>query len=1034
MRNSKFREQSFQRAIVPLLLVFLLLSANVRTAVSQTVQTDPVTVTGSIKDAEGEPVAAATVVVKGTSRGEVTDVDGFFSIDVDGEETVLVISFVGMKSQELTVGNSTRFDLVLEYDYAGLEEVVVIGYGTARKSDLTGAVASVKGEDLTVMSTQDVLSGMQGKLAGVHISPNSGAPGAGALVRIRGIGTINNSDPIYVVDGFQISDINYLSVNDIESVEVLKDASATAIYGSRGANGVILISTKKGGQAGLNVSVNYNYGFQSATKKIDMLNAWQFATLYREAHANSGLALSDYDREVTQLVLDNQSEGTDWQEQVFRENVPVQNLDLSISGKEGRNSYLGSIYYNSRDGLVKYNDFSKLNLRLHNTYALTDKISWDVDVTYSTSNRHDINGGALTSSLYMDPITTAWDENTNNYGARMFKQIEATNPALTIENSKYDRLSNNNRFVANTSLTIEDLFRVEGLAFNTRFGYDNNSIKGKGYWPEYYIDATTYNQESSLYMNSHALNSKLWSSYITYDRIFGEHALNMMLGTEMQSFQDEYTSGTVYEIPNDPNQMYFDLAGNLERKSVEGAFKESSLLSYFARANYKFKDRYMLTGTLRADGSSKFLEENRWGVFPSVAAAWDIKKESFMEGAGFMSGFKLRAGWGIVGNQNSLSNPYVYASTITAESNSYVLGGEVVNGYYPAELANKDIRWETTETFNIGLDLGFFDYKLTVEANVFQNTTEDMIATPLAPVYVGYNAVPANIGSMRNKGIEITLGHKNRVGDFSYNINWNFTILNNEVLSLGTSTAIRSGMLPRLDPTTYTDVGTEIGAFYGLATNGIFTQQTLDALHAEHPEYQPQAQPGDVWFVDYDGDNKIDKNNDRQYLGSAVPDFTSGLNIEMRWRDFDFACYFLGSYGNEIVNGQYVYIYGSNIKSNWHADMWNRSHGDVITDMPRLDIADINGNTSTFSDRFVEDGSYLRLKNLQLGYTLPASVGEKIKISSLRFYISADNLLTFTNYSGWDPEPVSFGTLNGGVDYGTYPLPRVISLGVNLNF
>lgn len=399
-----------------------------------------------------------------------------------------------------------------------------------------------------------------------------------------------------------------------------------------------------------------------------------------------------------------------------------------------------------------------------------------------------------------------------------------------------------------------------------------------------------------------------------------------------------------------------------------------------------------------------------------------------------ISGLKLRAGWGIVGNQNSLDNPYVYASTITSQSNNYVLNNTIVNGYYPAELANKDIKWESTETFNIGLDFSLFNNRLDASFNLFQNTTRDMIATPLAPMYVGYNAVPSNIGSMRNRGIEFSVGYKQNIRDFFFDVNWNITSVKNKVLSLGTSTAIRAGSLPRLDPTTYTDVGTEIGAFYGLATNGIFTKESLDKLHAEYPGYQPTAQPGDVWFVDANNDHRIDKNDDRQYLGSAIPDFVSGLNIYLKWKNFDLNCYLLGSYGNEIVNGQYVYINGSNIKSNWSARMWNRSTKDNITNIPRLDVADINGNTSTFSDLFVEDGSYLRMKNIQIGYNLPKSICEKIKMSDIRFYVSADNLFTITGYTGWDPEPVSFGTLNGGVDYGTYPLSRVISLGANIKF
>ncbi|MCG2462505.1 TonB-dependent receptor [Flavobacteriaceae bacterium F89] len=998
----------------------------------ETVQ-NQVSISGNIKDSHGEPLMGAAIVVKGTTTGTTADIDGNFQLTIENSDAILMVSFLGMVTKEIPVGNKTVFDIVLEDDFSSLEEVVVVGYGTTKKSDLTGAIASVKGKDLNVTSSQDVLSGMQGKMAGVHITKNSGAPGADALVRIRGIGTINNSDPIYVVDGFQVSDINYLSVNDIESIEVLKDASATAIYGSRGANGVILVTTKKGGGKGVQFSLNYNYGVQSASKKIDMLNAWQFATLYREANSNSGITLSAYEDKVTQFVIDHKSEGTDWQDQVFREYTPVQNLDFSVSGKSGKNSYLGSVFYNSNEGLVKYNDFSKLNLRLQNSYAITDKITWDIDVSYSKSDKQDIDGGVLTSSLYMDPIAPAWDENTNNYGTRTFNAIEGSNPAMLIDHSQYDRLSWTNRIVGNTSVSVRDIF-ISGLSFKSRFGYDNNTIKGKGYYPEFYVDTNTYNQESSLYQNERNLISMLWSNYFSYEKIIGKHSINAMLGTEMQNFENEYVSGTVYDVPNDPNQMYFDLASNLERKALEGNFKESRLLSYFGRVNYKFLDRYILTATLRADGSSKFLGDNRWGIFPSAAVAWDLMKEPSMQGNNVISNLKLRSGWGIVGNQNSLNNPYVYASTITSQSNSYVIGGQIVNGYYPAALANKDIKWETTETFNLGIDLGLFEDKLALDANVFQNTTSDMIATPQAPVYVGYNAVPSNIGSVRNKGIEVTLGHKNKIGDLSYNINWNITALKNEVLDLGTSTAIIAGSLPRLDPTTYTDVGNEIGAFRGLATNGIFTQETLDALHAQYPGYQPTAQPGDVWFVDADGDHKIDKNNDRQYLGSAVPDFTSGLNIQLNWKNIDFSCYFIGSYGNEIVNGQYVYIYGSNIKSNWHADMWNRSHGDVITDIPRLDIADVNGNTSTFSDRFVEDGSYLRLKNIQIGYSFPESLYSKVKLSEFRVYFSADNLLTFTKYSGWDPEPVSFGTLNGGVDYGTYPLPRVLSLGLNLKF
>jgi TonB-linked SusC/RagA family outer membrane protein len=852
-------------------------------------------------------------------------------------------------------------------------------------------------------------------------------------VRIRGIGTINNSDPIYVVDGFVTNNIDYLATNDIKSIEVLKDASATAIYGSRGANGVILITTNKTDKDQLTVNVDYNLGFQTANKTIDMLNAWQFATLYREAQLNSGATMTPYEDKITQYVIGNKYEGTNWQKEILKQNTPVQNLYATISEGTKKNKFLFSTSYNNTKGLIKYNDYSKLILRLNNSYQLSDKITWNIDVNYSSSDNHQVNNGIFTSMLYMDPIAPAWDKNTNNYGAKTFNNIEASNPALTIDYSKNNGLVKSNRIVGSSALHITDMF-IKGLLFDTNVGYDKNTVNGKGYWPKYFVSTNNYNSESSLYQNQGTYLSYLWSGYFTYQKVIGIHNIKAMLGSEFQKFENTWVSAQAFDIPNDPNQMYFDLAGNLERKNLNGNFNESALLSYFSRINYSLLDRYFLTATLRADGSSKFINENRWGFFPSAAFAWNIKREGFLESVDPISGLKLNAGWGMVGNQNSLNNPYAYASTISTVSNSYVFNNVVVNGYYPDKLANKEIKWETTETYNIGLDLSLLNNKINFQVNAYKNTTRDMISTPSVPSYAGYGAVPANIGSMENKGLEFLLAYKQSIKDFKFGASLNLSTFKNKVISLGTSTPIWNGFVGRLDPTTYTQPDGEVGAFYGMKTNGIFTQEILDGLHAEYPNYQPSAEPGDVYFADYNGDHKIDKTTDRQDLGSAIPKFTGGLNLNAAWKGIDFNCFLLGSYGNKIVNGQYVYIRGSNIKSNWHADMWNRSREGNITDIPRLDIADLNGNTSTFSDRFIEDGSYLRLKTIQLGYTVPSSLTGKLSIKKLRVYISGENLFTITKYSGWDPEPVSYGTLNGGVDYGTYPLSRIMSFGANLTF
>ena len=992
-----------------------------------------ITVSGKVTEETGEPLLGVTIFIKGTMQGEITDEEGNYSLNEVPNNATLQFSFLGMETQEITFDGNTTINVVLKNASIGLDEVITIGYGISKKSDITGAVNSVKAEKLNKISSQNALISLQGKVAGLNITSNSGAPGGGVKVRIRGIGTINNSDPIYVVDGFITNNIDYLATNDIKSIEVLKDASATAIYGSRGANGVLLITTNKTTENELAVNVDYNIGFQSANKTVDMLNAWQFATLYREAQINSGVTLTPYEDYLTQFVIDNKSQGTNWQKEILKENTPIRNLYATISAGSEKNKFLFSTSYNGTEGIVKFNDYSRLILRFNNSYNLTDKITWDINTNYSISDDHRVNNSIFTSMLYMDPIAAAWNQNTNNYGAKTFNNIEASNPALTVDLSENNGLVKSNRIVGNSAFHIKDLF-VKDLLFDANLGYDKNTINGKGYWPEYYVSTNNYNSESNLYQNQRTGVSYLASGYLTYQKSLGEHNIKAMIGSEYQKFENTWTSGQAFDVPNDPNQMYFDLAGNLERKNLDGNFNESALMSYFSRVNYSLWNRYYLTATIRADGSSKFIDDNRWGFFPSVALAWNVKNEDFLQNVDIINGLKLNAGWGNVGNQNSLNNPYAYASTISTDSNSYIFNDIIVNGYYPDNLANKEIKWETTETFNMGLDMLLLNNKLNLQVNAYKNTTRDMIATPAKPMFVGYGSVPVNIGSIENKGLEFLIGYKQTIRAFNFGVDVNLTTFKNKVLSLGTSSPIWSGGVARLDPTTYTQPDGEVGAFYGMKTKGIFTQEILDKLHEESPLYQPFAAPGDVYFTDYNGDGKIDKSSDRQDLGSAIPDFAGGINLSASWKGIDFSSFLLGSYGNKIVNGQYVYIKGSNIKSNWHTDMWNRSSPGNITDTPRLDVADLNGNTSTFSDRFIEDGSYLRLKVLQLGFTFPKQLIEKININKLRIYVSGENLFTITNYSGWDPEPVSYGTLNGGVDYGTYPLSRVISLGGKLTF
>lgn len=534
------------------LLFSLILMIMPQKALAENYLTDQntATVKGKVTDSEKIPLPGVVITLKNHEKYATTDLDGNFAITgiSDLNSATLVFTCVGMTTQEIMLKGKTYINVIMKDNIVELGEVVAIGYGSVKKSDLTGAVASVKGDKLTQTSSRDVLSGLQGKMSGVNITLNSGAPGENATVRIRGVGTINNSNPIYVVDGFQISDINYLGVNDIENIEVLKDASATSIYGSRGANGVILITTKKGGKDQFHANGSYSIGFQSASKKIDMLNAWQFATLYREAYANSNVSLSAADDAITQYVIDNHYKGTDWQDKVFKEMTPVHNAELSLSGSSGKNSYLLSLLYTHNEGLVKYNDFSKFNIRLYNNYEFSKHAKLEADISYSTSQKHDINGSVLTSALYMDPIAAAWNTNTNNYGSKTFSQIEATNPALLIDNSQYDNMSDVNRLVANFALSFTDLF-VKDLSLTSRFGYDKQTTRGKGFYPEYYVDQNTYNQESSLYESFQCGTSWLWSNYLSYSKKINNHSIDGMAGMEMQKFTNRYAYGIAYDIP-----------------------------------------------------------------------------------------------------------------------------------------------------------------------------------------------------------------------------------------------------------------------------------------------------------------------------------------------------------------------------------------------------------------------------------------------------------------------------------------------------
>jgi TonB-dependent starch-binding outer membrane protein SusC len=992
------------------------------------------TLTGTVTSKEdGKGIPGVSVVVKGTNLGALTNIDGAYSLNVTREATTLVFSFVGMKKQEIAITSSSVIDVQLEPEAVDVEGVVVVGYGVMRKSDVTGSVGKVNVADLKKVSTIDATQAIQGRVAGVNVMSNSGFPGAGAKVRIRGIGTINNSDPLYVVDGFPMGDISHISPNDIESMEVLKDASATAIYGSRGANGVILVKTRSGAEGKkFEVQANVQTGFSEVNKKLELADATEFA------NARKAIGATD---DIINYVLDQQDagnylKGTDWQKEIYRQGISTK-YNVSVLGNTEGYSYDHGFTYAKETGTVKGTYMNKLMFHSNNNFTLTPHVKIGMNFNYvhyeKPGDRGDYYSGTIPGALRSDPISAAWDSYTNFYGEIYYSQA-ATNPALSIYLAGKEKYLGN-RAMGNLYLQINDI-GIEGLSFRSQFGTSMDFDDQKSYSPKYFITPTQKNDESSLYQKRpYGLN---WvnTNYFAYNRQFEKLNVNGTLGMELQANKWSDIWATGYDVPESTDLQYLGAHKDAVKFALGGGSGENRLASTFLRGNFSWDNKYVLTATMRMDGSSKFTPEKRWGYFPSLAGSWNINKEEFMSDVNdVIPMLKLRAGWGVVGNERSAGN-FDYVSSVNG-GYIYVLNGLPVEGAVQEQLANTELTWEGAEQINFGLDFGLFKNRLTGTAEYFIRNTKDMILQRPIPMYAGKKKPAVNAGTMQNKGLEFTLNFTDTKNDFRYDIGINLTFIKNEVTSLAGGDPIRGGSAGRMGNCTKTEVGREIAYFYGYKTDGIFkTQDQLDAHSIDGVPIQPNAGLGDVIFQDLNGDGKITE-DDMTYLGSASPKMTGGFNLNMAYKGFDMVVFVNGSYGNEIVNSMYQTLYSSkmfecNISKDMAVNHWSPENPN--SDIPRLDAADLNKNTENFSDRYVENGSYLRLKNLQLGYSLPANLNEKLHVRNLRIYASFDNLLTFTKYTGLDPE--LFGLYGDpfhyGVDMVNYPQPRTYSIGLNL--
>ncbi|MFI8378190.1 SusC/RagA family TonB-linked outer membrane protein [Leeuwenhoekiella sp. NPDC079379] len=1022
------------------------------------------TITGTVSD-DTAPIPGVSVLLKGTQNGVVTDFDGNYSISNVPADGVLVFSYVGFQTKQVPVNNQTSINLTLEVDVSSLDEVVVIGYGKMKRSDVTGAVVSVSSEAIekSIPTTLDQV--LQGRAAGVQIQQNSGAPGASSSIRIRGVSSITGSnEPIFVIDGV-IVDSNtgqggqnaFASINpsDIVSVDILKDASATAIYGSRAANGVILITTKRGKNGAATITYSNYIGYQEIPKQLELLNLWEYAI-----HKNNRADLGIVQRDADFIRPDLLGEGTDWQDAMF-DRAMMKNHNLSVSGGNEKSTYNMSIGYLDQEGIALGSSFERFTMRGVFDSQVKDYVKMGINFAFNTINQNTTfsDQSLILTALRQTPNVAVRNAD-GDFSGPVNEEFPQSNPVGLA--FLRDNRAENTGIRANTFAEIEF---VEGLSLRTEYSIDYGFQNAYTFNPSYFFSESVSNT------NREGTRTKGYNKYynirnvLTYDRSFGVHSINAILGQEYQESYFEnlfgYRSGYLTNGATDLN------AGDATTARNSNASFKSSLNSYFARAFYSFDDKYLLTATIRYDGSSKFSRENRWGWFPSAALAWKVSNEDFLKENDFINNLKLRLGYGAVGNQ-SVPN-YAYTSIYAASPTPFGAG------LLAANTANADLQWETTYSSNLGLDLNMFNNRLEFIADIYYKKTKDLLLLAPYPDYAGTSGVGAtsapyvNIGSLENKGLELTLNTVNiDNGNFQWKSNLIFTLNRNKVLGLATETGILNRTLQQgsdITIVTRTAVGKPIGQFYGYKVIGRFEDATDFYYRNEAGEVVPTALPegltisengvwiGDYKFEDINNDGVINE-QDRDYIGNPLPDFSYGIGNSFSYKGFDLNVQLSGQYGNEIVNYQRRFLENPRGNTNLlHTALGYAELGLINPDgpndyrnvqivggdryMPRI-AASSAASTSNFrySNRFLEDGSYLRIQNISFGYSLPRDFIEKFGLLNFKIFTNLQNVYTFTKYSGYDPEVGSLNqdALLTGIDNGRYPSPRIYTLGLNVNF
>jgi TonB-dependent starch-binding outer membrane protein SusC len=1034
------------------------------------------TVKGTVTDEKtGSTLIGVSIMVDGTTTGTITDFSGNYTLSVSTPNPVLVFSYIGYNTQKVKVNGQSPLNIKMSEDAQNLNEVIVVGYGVQKKSVVSAAISKVTAEDLNKTTPSRIEDALKGKVSGVQITQSSGQPGSDSKVRIRGVGTVNNSEPLYIVDGMAVDGgITYLNPTDIQSVEILKDAAAGAIYGARAANGVILVTTKAGTVGKTVISYDFNYGVQNPWKKKSVLNATEYMTLMNESSVNDGNAPKYTNAQITAA-----GKGTDWQDKTFNYNAPISNHQVSVNGGSEKGTFFLSFGLFDQEGIVGGNygksNYKRYSLRANNTYTVYDtkdrdflnnlKVGMNVSYSKDISTGIETNseyGSILGSALVFDPTVPVFakdpaavlaahpyavkDKNGNVYSIPPAGFQEIANPVAMLD-APTNSTFNDDKFV---STFWAELNVLKGLKFKTSYGTDLAFWGSDGYTFQYFL-ASQGKDVTQSSVNSDMHRGFTWQieNTLTYNKTFdGKHNLTVLVGQSAKK-------NTIRELSG---QNFVLLETNPEKANINSAIADqtlqrvqggttganfSAIASYFGRFDYNYAERYMLQATVRRDGSSNFGPNNKWATFPSVSLGWNVTNESFLEvRPDWFSNLKIRGSWGKNGNERI--GTFGYTSLMDGNQNYYFGSGAnqlMQYGSSPSRIANPNLRWEESEQLDLGFDARFFNNSLTFGFDYFNKKTNGMLMFQPIPDYIGKGAPYANIGDMQNSGYEFEASYKLKMRDFTFNVAANASYIQNKLIKLGNASGeaiYQNAGAAGVGSYVKGKNGEVYPYFYGYKTGGILqTQAQADAYNTKFGE---KAQPGDVIFQDIAGgvdakgnvipDNKI-TDADKTKIGKGMPDWTFGLNLGAEWQGFDLTVFFQGTQGNDIFDfSQRGDIQAMN-RPSWMLGRWIGEG--TSNSIPRMTAVNANRNWRS-SDLYIKDGSYIRLKTLQLGYTLPTQWMKKVSVQKLRVYVSAENLLTLTKYDGFDPEIAAGDYFNIGVDKGIYPQSRTISVGANISF